>query len=122
MLALLLNFIPTIGSIIAGTLPALYALATRDPGTALAVAGGLLVIEQIMGNYVDPRLMGHQLALSPVVVLTTLMVWGWIWGPLGAFLATPITVLMATLFAHSRRMRPVGMLLADTAGPSSPER
>lgn len=122
MLALLLNFIPTIGSIIAGTLPALYALATRDPGTALAVAGGLLVIEQIMGNYVDPRLMGHQIALSPVVVLITLMVWGWIWGPLGAFLATPITVLMATLFAHSRRLRPAGMLLADTAGPSSPER
>src|SRR3546814_10728045 len=48
LLALLLNFIPTIGSIIAGLLPALYALATKDPGTALAVAGGLLVIEQIM--------------------------------------------------------------------------
>ena len=122
LLALLLNFIPTIGSIIAGVLPALYALATKDPGTALAVAGGLLLIEQIMGNYVDPRLMGHQLALSPVIVLITLMVWGWIWGPLGAFLATPLTVLMATLFAHSRRMRSVGMLLADTAELGPPER
>jgi len=115
LLALLLNFIPTIGSIIAGLLPALYALATKDPGTALAVAGGLLVIEQIMGNYVDPRLMGHQLGLSPVIVLITLMVWGWIWGPLGAFLATPLTVLMATLCTHSSRMRPVGMLLGDTS-------
>lgn len=71
MLALLLNFIPNIGSIIADVLPAVYAAATRDIATALAVAAGLLVIEQVIGNYVDPRLMGKQLALSPFIVLVS---------------------------------------------------
>ena len=114
MLALLLNFIPNIGSIIAGALPAIYVAATRDLGTALAIAAGLLAIEQVMGNYVDPRLMGKQLALSPFVVLVSVMAWTWIWGPFGALLATPLTVLLVDLCRAIPSLQPIAILLGDS--------
>lgn len=113
ILALLLNFIPNIGSIIAGVLPAAYVAATRDVGTALAVAAGLLAIEQVMGNYIDPRFMGKQLALSPLVVLASVMLWTWIWGPFGALLSTPLTVLFVDICRALPTMRPLAILLGD---------
>lgn len=113
MLALLLNFIPNIGSIVAGVLPVAYVAATRDVGTAVAVAARLLVIEQIMGNYVEPRFTGKQLALSPLIVLVSVMVWSWIWGPFGALLSTPINVVVDICRALPR-LRPIAILLGDT--------
>lgn len=117
MLALLLNFIPNIGSIVAGVLPALYAAATRDVGTALAVAAGLFAIEQVMGNYVDPKIMGKQLSLSSLVVLVSVLVWTWIWGAVGAILATPLTALLADLCRAVPSLRPLALLLGDRAEP-----
>src|SRR5690606_3089301 len=73
ILALLLNFIPTIGSLIAGILPVLFVFAQQDLQTAILVAAGLLVIEQVMGNYIDPKVTGRQLSLSPLVVLVSLL-------------------------------------------------
>src|SRR5690606_27153103 len=95
VLALLLNFIPTFGSLIAGALPVLFVLGQQDLSTALFVGAGLLIIEQIMGNYVDPKVTGHQLALSPLVVLVSLVLWTWLWGITGALIATPMTMLLA---------------------------
>jgi len=122
MLALVLNFIPTIGSIIAGTLPVLYVLVTRDPAAALLIGSGLLVIEQIMGNYVDPKVMGKQLSLSALVVLVALIFWSWVWGPVGALLATPVTVLILDLCRPVPALRPLAVLLGsgdDERGKSS---
>jgi len=115
ILAVLLNFIPNIGSIIAALLPAAYAVATKDIGTAFAVIAGLATIEQIMGNYVDPKMMGKQLALSSSVVLISLLVWTWIRGPVGAFLATPVTALIADLCRAVPALRPIALLLGNTA-------
>lgn len=112
-LAVLLNFIPTVGSLVAGTLPVLYAFVLKDVGTAAAIAGGLLVIEQIMGNFVDPKLMGRQLSLSPLVVLIALIFWSWLWGLPGAFLSVPLTVFLAIVFAHVDALQPVALLLGD---------
>lgn len=113
LLALLLNFVPTIGSVIAGALPVIYVLATRDPGTALAAGAGILVIEQVMGNYVDPRLLGKQLAVSPLVLLAALLIWSWIWGAAGALLSVPMTVLIVILFAQLPSLRPIALLLSN---------
>lgn len=113
LLTFLLNFIPTVGSIIAGLLPVLYISATQDFGTAVAVGAGILVIEQVMGNFIDPRVSGNRIAVSPLVVLVTLLVWSWIWGIPGALLAAPVTVSLIVLGAHVPVLRPWALLMSD---------
>ena len=113
LLAFLLNFIPTFGSIIIGVLAAGYAYVETDPGTALTVAAGLFMIEQVMGNYVDPRVQGRTVSLSPAVVFTALLLWAWIWGIAGAILAVPITISIAIICAHVERLQCVAVLLGS---------
>ena len=113
LLAFFLNFIPTLGSLIAGILPVLYVLIAKDLGTAMAVGAGLLVIEQVMGNYIDPRVQGRRVSLSPLVVLIVLLFWGWIWGIAGAVLAVPMTIAIAVISAHVGPLRPVALLLSN---------
>jgi AI-2 transport protein TqsA len=112
LLALLLNYIPTVGSLIAGILPVAYAFVQKDFGTSVAVGVGLLGIEQIMGNFVDPRVQGRQVQLSPLVVLVALMYWSWTWGIAGAFLAVPVTIALTVIAAHVEPLRPVALLLS----------
>ncbi len=113
VLTVLLTFIPTIGSIISGILPTIYVFVTRDIGTALIVGAGLLVIEQVLGNFVDPKLMGRRLAISPLVILVALVFWSLIWGLAGALLAVPLTVLATVVMAHFDRFKPAALLLTD---------
>ena len=113
LLAFLLNFIPTLGSLIAGVLPVIYAFVQKDFGTAVTVGAGIFVIEQVMGNYVDPRVQGRQVSLSSLVVLITLLVWGWIWGVAGAILAVPITIAAMIVCAHVRPLRPFALMLSN---------
>jgi AI-2 transport protein TqsA len=113
LLAILLNFIPTVGSIIAGLLPVAYSLITRDPATAAMIAGGLLVIEQIMGNLVDPLVLGKRIAVSPLVILISLGFWTIVWGIPGAILAVPLTVLIILVLAQFENLKPAALLLTD---------
>lgn len=113
ILALLLNFIPTIGSLIAGILPVIFVFAQQDVTTALIVGAGILVIEQIMGNYIDPKITGRQLSVSPLVVLASLLLWTWVWGIPGALISTPMTMLVIIVFAHSTALRPIALLLSE---------
>lgn len=113
LLAFLLNFIPTFGSLIAGGLAVLYAFMEKDFSTALTVAFGLVVIEQVMGNYVDPRVQGRQIELSALVVLMVVLLWGWIWGAPGAILAVPMTVTTVIVFARIEPLRPIALLLSS---------
>lgn len=113
LLAFLLNFIPTIGSIIAGVLPVALAFLQRDPVSALIIAGGLLVIEQVMGNYVDPLLQGRQLSLSPLAVLLALAFWTWMWGLVGALLAVPMTLVLTIACAHVEALKPIALALSN---------
>ena len=113
LLAVLLNFVPTVGSIIAGMLPVAYALVVKEPSTAAIVAAGLLVIEQFMGNFVDPKLMGRRIALSPLVVLVALGFWTALWGIPGALLSVPLTVIIITTLAHFDALKPAALLLTD---------
>jgi AI-2 transport protein TqsA len=113
LLTVLLNFIPTAGSIISGTLPVIYVLLTRDFGVAVIIGTGLLVIEQVIGNFIDPKLMGRRLAISPLVVLVALMFWTILWGIPGALLAVPLTVLLTMVMAHFDRTKGFALLLTD---------
>ncbi len=113
VLTVLLNFIPTVGSIISGMLPVFYALLTRDIASSAIIAGGLLVIEQVMGNFVDPKMMGRSLSMSPLVVLISLLFWSILWGIPGAFLAVPLTVLITMVMAHFDSLKPAALMLTD---------
>ena len=93
VLTFLLNYIPTLGTVVAVAIPSLFAVVQfGDPTRALWVLAGLGAFELFMGNYVDPRLQGRSLSLSPLVVLFSLAFWGWVWGIGGALLAVPLTV------------------------------
>ncbi len=113
LVAFLLNFIPTFGSLVAGTLPAIYAFTQLEFWPAFAVGAGLFVIEQVMGNFVDPRVQGRRLSISPLIILLSLLFWGWIWGIAGAILAVPITIAMLICFAYIPVLRPAALLLSN---------
>jgi AI-2 transport protein TqsA len=116
ILTFLMNFIPNLGAVISGVFPTLYAFFTLDPGTALLIGAGLVVIEQVIGNWIDPRMQGNQVALSPLVILIAVVFWGWLWGVAGAFLGTPMTLAIMILCNHVAVLRPIAVLLSNQGG------
>ncbi len=113
ILTFLMNFIPNLGAVISGVFPTLYAFFTLDPATALVIGAGLAVIEQVIGNWIDPRLQGNRVALSPLVILVAVVFWGWLWGVAGAFLGTPMTLAIMILCNHVAVLRPVAVILSN---------
>lgn len=113
-LAFLLNFIPTVGSIIATLLPLPIILLSPEMGpTAKVLALAIPAAIQIyLGNAVQPRVLGNALDLHPIVVLISLIFWGMIWGLPGAFLATPMTAVIRIVLEKIPATRPIGELLA----------
>lgn len=107
------NFIPSLGAVFTVALPALFALVIDGPTTALSVGGGLALIEIVMGNVVQPMITGDRLAISPLVIIVSLLVWGWIWGAAGALLAVPMTALLLIVFAHIPALAPIALMLSD---------
>ena len=116
VLAFVLNFIPTIGSIIASIPPVLMALVQYAPDSywqSFATAIALFAIQMTIGNVISPRVMGNHLDLSPVVVLVSLLFWYWIWGPAGAFLSVPITASIKIVCDNIATLAPIGVLLGS---------
>lgn len=93
-LAFVMNFIPTIGSVLAGIPPVALALVDQGLATALGVAVLYLTVNQVIGNVIEPRLQGKGLGLSPLVVFVSLLVWGWVFGPVGMLLSAPLTMML----------------------------
>ena len=115
VLAFLLNYIPTLGSVIALTLPTVLALLMLGWQHALGLLAGYLVIEMIMGNVIEPRVMGKTLGLSALVVFLSLVFWGWIWGPIGMFLSVPLTMVVKILLEHSDDLKWIAVMLGSGA-------
>lgn len=109
----MLNFIPTIGSIIATLFPAVLALIQFDTfGPFLIVLFGVGAIQVVVGNVLEPKLMGNSLNVSPLIVMLSLTLWGSIWGIAGALLSVPITVMLLIIFAHFESTKYIAVLLS----------
>lgn len=120
VIAFLLNFIPTVGSIIA-TVPAilLSLILVGTVGHALLVTLGYVVVNLLFGNILEPMLQGRQLGLSTLVVVLSLVFWGWAWGPMGALLSVPLTVVVKIWLENTHDLRWVAILL-DKSPPKRP--
>ncbi|MBW2507939.1 MAG: AI-2E family transporter [Deltaproteobacteria bacterium] len=117
LLAYLLNYIPTVGQVIASVPAIALAWLQLGPGEALVVAAGFGAINLAIGA-VEPRVMGGALGLSPLVVLVSMVVWGWLLGPVGALVSAPLTMVIKHALAHSEQLRWMAELLGPTPRPS----
>jgi AI-2 transport protein TqsA len=114
LLAFLLNYIPTLGSALAVIPPTLFALVQFDGfGRPLLVFAGAALLQILMGNYLDPYIEGRFVSLSPLVVLVSIIFWGWVWGVPGAFLGVPITIGIAIATDHFPTTRWIACMLGD---------
>lgn len=111
LLAFLLNYIPTVGSLIAAVPAVLLALVQLGPTGAAIVALGFIIVNIVMGNVIEPRMMGEGLGLSPLVVVLSLLAWGWVLGTVGMFLAVPLTVSLRIVLESSEDTRWIAVLL-----------
>ncbi len=115
LLIFVLHYIPTIGVIVATLLPTLLAAVQFDDlGPFLVIGIGITAIAQLMGNIVEPNVMGETLNLSPLTVIVSLIIWGSIWGIVGAFLCVPLTVILVIVLSNFRATRWVSILLSKT--------
>jgi AI-2 transport protein TqsA len=112
LLAFLLNFIPSIGSLVAGVLRTAFVFfqfgTIWTPLLILFITSGL---DMIMGNLVEPRIMGKGLGLSPLLVFFSLLFWGWLWGIPGMILAVPLTAVVRIVCQNVPDLRPVAVLM-----------
>ena len=119
LLAGVLNFVPTLGSIVSVVPPTLFALLQYGVGwQAAAVLVGLGLIQVVLGAYVDPKLQGRYLELSAFVVLVSITFWTWAWGVAGAFIAVPLTAALVVTLAEFEPTEWAARLLTRDAPPA----
>jgi AI-2 transport protein TqsA len=120
LVAFILNFIPNLGSILAAIPPVLLALVQFGFGRAVGVMVCYFAINMLLGNIVEPHLMGRRLGLSTLVVFLSLVFWGWVWGPVGMLLSVPLTMIVKILLENTEDLRWIAVLLGP-APPSPPK-
>jgi len=120
ILAFFLNFIPVIGSIVAGVPPTILALLVAGLPNAVLVAGGYLLINNFLGNFLEPMLVGRRFGISTLVIVISVVFWGFLWGPLGMLLAVPLTMVLKVVLEGSDEFRWIGIAIsADQPGTSA---
>jgi predicted PurR-regulated permease PerM len=112
IVAFLMNYIPAVGSIMAGVPPVLLALVTFGFGSAFGVMLGYLGINTALGTFLEPLLLGRRFGASPLVIVTSVIFWGWMWGPVGMFLAVPLTMMVKMMLGHSDEFRWMAVAMA----------
>jgi len=113
MLAFLLNYVPNIGSIIAAVPAVLMAALQLGAGGALLTAASFLGVNLLVGNMIEPRLMGHGVGISPLVVFISLVFWGWVFGPVGMLLSVPLTMALKMALESDERTRWIALFLGS---------
>jgi len=130
LVAFACHFIPNIGAVLAAGPAMLVALVQFDASKAIVLVLGYLAIGLLLGNLLEPSLLGRRLGLSTLVVFLSLVFWGWLWGAMGMFLSVPLTMALRILVAHSSEHSWIATLLdaapraqrppaASAAGPEA---
>lgn len=114
LLAFAFNFVPTIGSIIAAIPPLIVGVVQVGPEAFLSVGLTFLITNVVMGNVLEPRIMGEGLGLSTLVVFLSLVFWGWLLGPIGMLLSVPLTMIVKIACQSSHSLKHIGILLGPT--------
>lgn len=119
LLSFLLNFIPSIGSIVATVLPIPVVMVDPNLSTAAAILAIVVpgAIQMTMGNFVEPKIYGESLGLHPVVTLMSLVLWGTLWGVVGMFLAAPLAAIVQILLGRLEHTRPFAEAMAGRLDP-----
>jgi len=113
VLITVLNYVPYIGSFLGVLFPVAWAIVQfGDWGTVITLLILLSSAQFVIGNFIDPWLLGNSLNLSPFVILASLTIWGGLWGIPGAFLAVPITSVLAIILSEFRGTRPIAVLMS----------
>lgn len=120
VLAFALNFIPVIGSVIAALPPIALAILTNGLGNAIGVASGYVIVNLVVDNILEPRIMGRAVGLSPLVILLAMLVWGFVLGPVGAIMAVPITMAIKIVFEHDPELQRIAFVMGEGSTPHSP--
>lgn len=117
LITFLLNFVPNIGSIIAAVPACALAFVQLGAGTAALAALGYIVVNTVIGSFIEPRLMGRRLGLSTLVVFLSLVFWGWVLGPMGMLLSVPLTMTLKIILQSHPDTRTFAILLGSQNPP-----
>ena len=112
-LSFLLNYVPNIGAIIAALPVVLLALVQLGVGSALLTILGFVVVHIVVGNLIEPKLMGRRLSLSTLVVFLSMVFWGWVLGPIGMILSVPMTSLATIALESYEKTRGLAFMLGS---------
>lgn len=118
-IAFLLNYIPNVGSLVAAAPAVLFALLQVGPGSAALATAGYLAVNVVLGNVIEPQVMGRGFGLSTLVVVISLVFWGWLWGPIGMLLSVPLTVVMRIALEHTPDLAWLAKLLGGVPHPQA---
>jgi predicted PurR-regulated permease PerM len=115
LIQFVLNFIPVIGSIAVGAFATLFALLQFWPEPTPIILTGLIMlgVNQLIGNVLEPKIMGDNLGISPLAVLLSLTIWGYLWGFAGMILAVPMTVIVKIVCENVPVLEPVSVFLSS---------
>ena len=113
MLAFLLNYVPTIGSIIAAVPAVLLAIVQLGLGEATAVAVSFVAVNITFGNFIEPRLMGYGVGISPLIIFVGLIFWGWVFGPVGMLLSVPLSMSLKLALESDERTRWIAIFIGS---------
>ena len=121
-LIFLLNYIPTIGSLIATLFPAIFCLLQFGEFTpAIMVLIFVGAIQVLVGNLIEPRIMGNSLNISPLAAIIALSFWGAIWGITGMIMSVPITVIAVIIFSQFQQTRSFAIMLSEKGRVNKPD-
>jgi predicted PurR-regulated permease PerM len=113
-LSFLLNYVPNIGAIIAALHVALLALVQLGVGSALLTVLGFVIVHIVVGNIIEPKVMGKGLSLSTLVVFLSMVFWGWVLGPIGMILSVPMTILVKIALESYEETRGLAIMLGSS--------
>ncbi|HKI03078.1 MAG TPA: AI-2E family transporter [Thermoanaerobaculia bacterium] len=121
LVTFLAHYIPSLGAVLSVGLPAIFLFLQFSPGMALLIALLNAALQFAVGNVIEPRVMGESMDLSTLLVLLSLIFWGWLWGPWGMILSVPITSMIKIVCEHIEPLRPLAVLMSGSHGSPPPQ-